>query len=281
MSLLDRVRDCTQYDPAGFRRFVVDDIAIGHIRAEAVVELADFADVFLFQGDEIQLDPRIQGRLARTDAMRAVAEELRDRALVLGWRDELYPVAAAFDDPVLFDLERAAVPFFGLRGYGVHVNGWVDGAEGPAMWIWRRSLTKPTGPGLLDQMVAGGQPSGLGLAENVVKECKEEAGLAAELAETARPAGAVSYLTERDEGLRNDVLFVYDLELPADVTPMNEDGEVAEFMLWPMAKVMEEVAKPGMFKFNSALVVIDFLVRHGFVEPDRPGYTEIVAGLHR
>ena len=281
MSLLDRVRDCTQYDPAGFRRFVVDDIAIGHIRAEAVVELADFADVFLFQGDEIQLDPRIQGRLARTDAMRAVAEELRDRALVLGWRDELYPVAAAFDDPVLFDLERAAVPFFGLRGYGVHVNGWVDGAEGPAMWIGRRSLTKPTGPGLLDQMVAGGQPSGLGLAENVVKECKEEAGLAAELAETARPAGAVSYLTERDEGLRNDVLFVYDLELPADVTPMNEDGEVAEFMLWPMAKVMEEVAKPGMFKFNSALVVINFLVRHGFVEPDRPGYTEIVAGLHR
>ena len=281
MSMLDRVRECAIFAPRDFRRFVVDDRRIGWVRAELIVELADFGDAFLFESDEIVLHRHIVGRQARTEIMQNVARELRDRALIDGWRDELYPVAENFGDPVLFDIERAAVPFFGFCGYGVHINGWVNTADGPHMWIGRRSLDKPTGPGLLDQMVAGGQPSGMALMENVVKECREEAGIDTELAGAARSVGAISYLVDREEGLRQDVLFTYDLEVPPGVMPVNEDGEVAEFMLWPMEKVIEEVSREGVFKFNSGLVVIDFLIRHGFVDPETPGYTEIVSGLHR
>ena len=85
----------------------------------------------------------------------------------------------------------------------------------------------------------------------------------------------------REEGLRHDVLFNYDLRLPENFTPINGDGEVDEFMLWPISKVVHEVGREGVFKFNSALVVIDYLVRHGFISPEIPGYTEIVSGLHR
>jgi len=280
MSLLDRIRACQVYDPEAYCPFLVDGQSVGHVRAEAIVELADFGEVFVFDHGRILLRGHIQGFQARTEAMASVTEELRDRGLVFGWRDEAYPVGVSFHEPPLFDMERAAVPFFGVRGYGVHVNGWVDAPDGPKMWIGRRSLTKPTGPGLLDQMVAGGQPSGMALHENVIKECREEAGMAPDLAATAKPVGAISYLTTRDEGLRHDVLFNYDLQVPEDFTPVNEDGEVAEFMLWPMVKVLEELETRETFKFNSALVVIDFLVRHGFVDPETPGYTDIVAGLH-
>jgi len=280
MSLLDRIRACQAYEPADYRPFLVDGQVVGHVRAEAIVELADFGEVFVFDHDRVLLRGHIQGFQGRTDAMAEVTAELRDRGLVLGWRDEPYPVGTGFHEPALFDMERAAVPFFGVRGYGVHINGWVDADDGPKMWIGRRSLTKPTGPGLLDQMVAGGQPSGMSLMENVVKECREEAGMAEDLARTAKPVGAISYLMTRDEGLRHDVLFNYDIQVPPDFTPMNEDGEVAEFMLWPMDRVLEELSARETFKFNAALVVIDFLVRHGFVDPETPGYTDIVAGLH-
>ncbi len=281
MSMLDRVRECALFDPDDFRGFVVDDRRVGWVRAESIVELADFSDAFLFENDEVILHPHIIGPQARTEVMQNVARELRDRALISGWRDELYPVADNYGEPVLFDIERAAVPFFGFRGYGVHINGWVDAADGPQMWIGRRSLDKPTGPGLLDQMVAGGQPSGMALMDNVIKECREEAGIDAGLASKAVPVGTISYLMDREEGLRQDVLFNYDLEVPSGVIPVNEDGEVAEFMLWPMDKVMAEVSRGGVFKFNSGLVVIDFLIRHGFVDPETPGYTDIALGLHR
>ena len=35
------------------------------------------------------------------------------------------------------------------------------------------------------------------------------------------------------------------------------------------------------FKFNCALVVIDFLIRHGLLTPDdEPDYLRLVSGLH-
>jgi hypothetical protein len=96
----------------------------------------------------------------------------------------------------------------------------------------------------------------------------------------ARPVGAVSYCTERSEGLRHDVLFCYDLELPADFVPVNTDGEIAEFYLWPSDRVAETVRDSDDFKFNCALVVIDFLIRHGLIQPDHPDYVALLRGLH-
>ena len=63
------------------------------------------------------------------------------------------------------------------------------------------------------------QPHGLSPQENVIKECEEEASIPRELAQLAVPAGAVSYCSEQTEGLKRDVLFCYDLELPQDFVP--------------------------------------------------------------
>ena len=84
---------------------------------------------------------------------------------------------------------------------------------------------------------------------------------------------------EAEDGLKPDVQFCYDLELPLDFTPHNTDGEIAEFMLWPMDKVAAIVRDTKEFKFNCNLVIIDFLVRHGLIAPEHPDYLEIVAGL--
>ena len=205
----------------------------------------------------------------------------RAEGLFAGWRDEAYPVATGWGAPPLFLMERAAVPAFGVRAYGLHVNGFTRTGAGLRMWIARRARNKPTYPGLLDNMVAGGQPHGLTVAENLVKECAEEAAIPAALAARAVPVGAISYAADLDEGIRPDVQFCYDLELPGDFAPRAADGEVEEFALLPIDEVAALVRDTRQFKFNCNLVVIDFLVRHGLVAPDDPDYTAIVAGLHR
>jgi hypothetical protein len=149
------------------------------------------------------------------------------------------------------------------------------------LWVGRRSRHKPTFPGQLDHLVAGGQPAGLSLAENLLKECAEEASLAPDIVGRARPVGVVSYLMETEEGLRNDVLFNYDLELPPDIVPMNADGEIEEFFLWSLDRVIRELSETSNFKFNVAFVIIDFLIRHGFVGPEDPVYLDLVRSLRR
>ena len=44
----------------------------------------------------------------------------------------------------------------------MHINGYVTLPDGSKeLWVARRSRTKPTWPGKLDHIVAGGQPHGL------------------------------------------------------------------------------------------------------------------------
>lgn len=279
MSFLDRIAACNTWDPSRYRVFRVDGVDVGLVAADTIRHLRRYPDVFSVGETAIDLAPGLASPDERTEAVARVLRDLADGGLIPGWRDEPYPVGTDFWSPPLFVMERAAVPLFGVRGYGIHVNGYVPGDGGMRMWIGRRSRTKPTGPGKLDQVVAGGQPAGLSLRDNLIKECAEEANIGREISSRAVPAGAVTYCTERDEGLRRDVLFVYDLELPAEFEPENTDGEIDEFYLWTMDRVMETIEEGDAFKFNCALVVIDFMVRHGFVEPERPDYLKILRGL--
>jgi len=284
LSLLDRIRECNAWNPAAFRPFRVAGHAVGRIKAPFAEALAGAGDVFEVSDEAVALDPALASPAARTAAVEGVLRALADGArpggaVIEGWRDEPYPVALRWGAPPLLTMERAAIPYFGVRAYGVHMNGFVAGPGGLALWVARRASDKPTYPGMLDNMVAGGQPVGISLRDNLVKECAEEAGIPPEIAARAVPVGAIGYCHETEEGLKPDVQFVYDLELPADFEPANADGEVEGFELWPMAQALETVAETREFKFNCALVVIDFAVRHGAITPDEPDYLEIVQGL--
>jgi hypothetical protein len=142
-----------------------------------------------------------------------------------------------------------------------------------------RAKNRDVAPGKLDNMVAGGLPVGVTLAENVIKEAAEEASVPEELAATAKPAGAITYMSSNAGGLRRDMLFVYDLKLPDDFVPENADGEISGFVRWPARQALRVVDETEEFKFNVNLVIIDFAIRHGLIEPDRPDYAKLVHGL--
>jgi 8-oxo-dGTP pyrophosphatase MutT (NUDIX family) len=178
-------------------------------------------------------------------------------------------------------MDRALIASFGFRAFGIHVNGMVATPAGPALWIGKRAANKSVEPGKLDNMVAGGQPADLSLTENLLKEAAEEAGLLAELALQARPVGAISYCLEDGIGLKRDTLFLYDLTLPAGIIPYPHDGEMESFALHALPDLLARLKEGFVFKFNVALVLIDFMIRHGAVTPEsEPDYLALVSGLH-
>ena len=279
MSFVDRIAECSVFDPGRYLPFRVDGVEVGLVRRDFAEKVKDFSSVFAISDREVGLQPDLVGFERRTAAVEEALRRLNQRGDIAGWRNEPYPVGVSYGAPPLFNLERAAVPMFGVRGYGVHLNGFVRDDAAIKMWIGRRSLDKPTAPGKLDQIVAGGQPAGISLRDNVLKESAEEADIPPAMAMRAVPVSAITYCTERPDGLRRDVIFVYDLALPATFVPRNTDGEIAEFYLWPIERVIDTVRDTDDFKSNCALVVIDFLIRHGLIPPDHPDYLNLIYGL--
>ncbi|KAJ2889479.1 hypothetical protein IWW38_004683 [Coemansia aciculifera] len=197
------------------------------------------------------------------------------------WRSELYPVYDG-SGSVAVMIERAASYNFGIRTYGVHINGYVktEATGEIRMWVGRRSQHKPTWPGYLDQIAAGGIGNGMGVWESMVKECGEEAGIPAELARRARYAGTIQYFTRSGLGLQPETQYVLDLELPSDFVPVPTDGEVESFLLLSVEETLEQL-KRGDFKPNCAACAVDFLIRRGFITPENePDYLAIIDNLH-
>eukprot|EP00889_Picochlorum_renovo_P001172 jgi/Picre1/28202/NNA_003608.t1 len=202
--------------------------------------------------------PHLYGIICCVFQISAVAlplAQLHKEGIITGWRDEMYPVLTSFHaEPVLL-MERSASVYFGIKAYGVHVNGYVENEDGSLdMWVARRSSSKPTWPGKLDHIVAGGQPYGISPMDNVIKECYEEAGIERELASKAVPVGAVSYCSKYSYGLKRDVLFCFDLKLPRDFQPRVNDGEVEEFYKVSVDDVLEIVlGLKGMYTKTTAI----------------------------
>ena len=279
MSFLDRINEVTPCDPSHFIPFYVNRVMIGMMKPEFAQILSNFPSVFQTNCNEVSLSPNLDSYKDRTNAIATVLGQLRKQGLIPGWRDELYPISLGFNSPSLFDMERAATGLFGVQSYAISVNGFVRLGDDYYIWIGRRSATKETYPGELDIMVGGGHPAGISLRENLIKECCEEAGLPETIAKTALPVGGISFCSEQCGEIINQFQFVYDLELSTKIIPNNVDGEVESFELLSTTKIMEILYETDEFMFDSALVIIDFLIRHGHINPEHPEYTTLVLGL--
>lgn len=83
-----------------------------------------------------------------------------------GWRDEVvyiflikeyhfysvsfqcYEVKTEFNSSSLLKMDRSATCLFGIRNYGVDINGYVRHPDkGLCLWFQKRSATKQTWPG--------------------------------------------------------------------------------------------------------------------------------------
>ena len=280
MSFVDHIRRCNRFDPARVVPFFAEGERVGLIRRDNAETLRRFPDVFRVADGTVELIAPGDAA-AKSRAVDDVVDALVDEKAIPKARDETFMVAARWGAPAVFDLDRGAVPFFGTRAYGVHLNGLRRDRDEVLLWVGRRAPDKRVSPDKLDNIVAGGIGNRHGVWETLVKEADEEATIPPELIAQAVPAGAVSYRMETPLGIRDDVLFVYDLDVPAGFMPKNRDGEFVGFSLMPAAEVLDRIRTTEDFKFNVNLVILDFAVRHGLLRPNDPEYIDVATGLHR
>ena len=141
-------------------------------------------------------------------ALPAIARALADMGYYR-WRGEAFDVRARPEGPVLAQIDRGALPSFGIQAAGVHVNGLVQPARRAASVGRSAGQGQAAGPGKLDHIVAGGVPAGLGPTETLIKEAAEEAAIPPELAAAAVQVGVIEYAMERPRGTaaRHSVLL--------------------------------------------------------------------------
>ncbi|XP_041460309.1 nudix hydrolase 20, chloroplastic-like isoform X2 [Lytechinus variegatus] len=265
--------------------FMVDGVQVGIIPPKMVETLASQPDIFELKNNQVHLSSTLSTyaeRTARVGEFLSTCRESVDFITLQGWRNENYAVSRSYYDTPLFEMERSATCLFGIKQYGVHVNGYCrHPTEGICMWIGKRSPNKQTYPGKLDQIAAGGLPACLDIRECMMKESEEEASIPRDISSKALPVGAISYFFEDERGVFPETQFIFDLELPVDFQPRVKDGEVSEFYLWSLSKVKEEIAT-DRFKPNCSLVCLDFLIRHGYINHDgEPHYLDFLSSLHQ
>lgn len=280
MSYLERIQDCHQCDYDGFLEFVIEGEVFGLVSPTFTQQLLRWPDVFQCSEQKIILNPRLDSFDKRTEAVTIITEQLYQEGVIDTWVNEPYAVAHSFESSPKMAVERASASFFGIRCYGVHVNGLVQKADGIYIWIAVRARDRPFWPGKYDQIVAGGQGMGIGLMDNVIKESAEEANIPEALANKAQARGAIQYRTHSSRGVRADTLYNYDLWLPEDFTPENTDGEVDEFLLMPLSEMARITDTTDMFKANCNLVNIDLLIRSGLITDVHPDFKEIISLLY-
>lgn len=196
---------------------------------------------------------RLHGEAAA--ALDWLAQALRALGLAGVWRDEPLGVADAQGRRVGC-IERAAVRPLGIATQAVHLVG--TAAQG-GIWVQQRALTKANDPGLWDTLMGGMVSSAETLDTALQRETWEEAGLRLQelngLAcrgrlSVARPCpdgGAAGYLREQTDW--------FTATLPAGLSPVNQDGEVAQFVLLPADELVCWLER-DRFTVEAALILV-------------------------
>ncbi|SEL62882.1 protein of unknown function [Roseateles sp. YR242] len=243
--------------PSGLWRFNLNDLALGWVHPMRLpllqacwpeLQMKDGVVVWAAQGMDVA---------QRSLRIAEVAAMLRQRGAIAGWRDEPYACERPVEDPcvargeTLFELERAAFRWFGFMSRAVHINGFLPGAR---MVCGRRALTKPTDPGKLDNLAAGGLPAGEDLRDCARRELWEEAGVPMSLSTGLQPRGQLRSVRMTPDGLHDEVLHIYSLTLPLGFSPSNQDGEVSEFLSLDLESLTQRL-QGDAFSIDAAAVV--------------------------
>ena len=274
------VQTACRFDPSEtLLPFNVDGVLAGWMKKSFAERLEEWPTLFVLRPRGVGMIGDFPNAEHRSAAIAEVVETLATQDVIRGWRNEMVDVVEPFHSPPLFYIERAASRYFGLTMYASHLNGLTARNGQPYMWLAKRSPTKYMDPGKLDNIAAGLIARGYSPMTTLIKESFEEAGISNDLAKHARAAGAIRCKREVEEGLHNEVVFVHDLILPDSFVPLPQDGEVESFECVPIADVLKRLESPSQFTIDSALVIVDCLLRRGYINSDREDYLDLIHAM--
>jgi len=246
--------------PIYFARGTSESTAIGHLNPEFIPCLQEALKkqsvaLISMGNDRLTIHPGKPRDLS--NSLNQLANYLRLGGFIPGWRNEDF-AWIDLNGHKYFRLERAAFRTFGFRSMATHINGYT---KSNTIWLGRRSENKPTDPGKLDNLAAGGITADETPWVSARRELWEEAGVPLQIAEEIEPIGRI-HMRRPIPGLgfHDEQLYVYDLELTQNFIPTNHDGEVSGFIEVSYAEAAARILADE-FTSDAAFVTADFILR--------------------
>lgn len=192
-----------------------------------------------------------------TTGLNQLADVLRDAGLVGAWRNEQLAVRNE-QDVQIGTIERGAVRPLGIATLAVHLVGQTTDGR---FWVQQRALDKPNDPGKWDTLM-GGMVSAEDTVETALKrETWEEAGLHLADLQNLHYGGRQSNCrpsSDGSAGYMQEFIEWYVATVPDGLTPNNQDGEVAQFVLMDGAQLLAAMQR-GEFTLEAALIFASVL----------------------
>jgi 8-oxo-dGTP pyrophosphatase MutT (NUDIX family) len=226
-----------------------DDLFLGWLPRQRAQQLVVFMRRCTLSQQTLIWNTRHQNSLERSHDVQSFLKDQAQKGRLTGWRNEFYslwPDPATPPDPGISPwlcIERAGFRHLGLMSHAVHINGFC--ADG-SLWCGHRASGKTTDPDLFDNLTAGGLPAGEKASATAERELFEEAGLTLTPKHSLSWAGAVRTQRTEPQGWHDEVLWVYNLDMPESFQPHNKDGEVQAFYRWCPGEVITHM-QDGQF----------------------------------
>jgi 8-oxo-dGTP pyrophosphatase MutT (NUDIX family) len=263
LNLISKIEDYLASQPSfcslKLYPFFINGHQYGWLERTIADELLSSNKQWTQAGDRIEL----QGENLSAQ-LQPAALHLHSKGFILGWRHENYGVYAddinADFSVALCALERASFRRFGFLSRAVHINAYYpDGA----ICLGQRSASKSIDPNKLDNMTAGGIPLGESIYDCAIRELAEEAGVTFDIAKNIQFIETIHIRRNESDGTHNEILYCFDLALPEDFKPSNQDGEVAAFFRLDQTEVIKKLKD---MTWDAGKVTASFLLRLGRIQ---------------
>ena len=194
-----------------------------------------------------------------THSLDHLARALRDARVghvAHHWRNEALAVHSASGER-LGEVERGAVRTLGITTRAVHLVGF---AEDGRVWVQQRALSKANDPGLWDTLMGGMVSSADTVQTALARETWEEAGLQLDQLQAVHMGGSITIRRPTGESDDEGVGYVvedtdwFHCTVPNDVVPVNQDGEVAQFLLLEPGELVARLQRDE-FTLEAALIL--------------------------
>ncbi len=208
---------------------------------------------------------RIQGDISNT--LHLLAHALRDANIghvARYWRNETLAVHN-LQGQRLGQVERGAARALGIATRAVHLVGRAPDGR---IWVQQRALDKANDPGLWDTLMGGMVSAQDTVDSALVRETWEEAGLHLSALGDVQHGGSVTVRRPSgepdDDDARGGVGYMvedtdwYHCTVPDGLVPVNQDGEVAQFLLLTPNELVARLHRND-FTLEAALVLVQAL----------------------
>ncbi len=159
-----------------------------------------------------------------------------------------------------FNIQRSLLSIFGFPQYGVHCNAWSKINGITYFYLAKRSKKLDDFPNLYDNLIGGGQPTGISIIQNLKKEAFEEAGIKKISERKLKRGNTIKYFHNHNNRAFSGIIFTYDLEMTGENKFVNMDGEVQSFKCIAIDELYKILEK-NMLKPNAIIPIADFFLR--------------------